>query len=43
MEQTCTLAAALNWLDYYKAKSLKLLDLYSEDAVITCGMGPAKS
>ena len=43
MDQTYTFAAAHNWLDYYKAKSLKLLDLYSEDAVITCGMGPAKS
>ena len=41
MDQTYTFAAAHNWLDYYKAKSLKLLDLYSEDAVITCGCGCA--
>jgi len=39
MDQTYTFAAALNWLDYYKAGSLELLDLYSEDAAITCGCG----
>jgi hypothetical protein len=31
------LAAAVDWLDYYRARSLRVLDLYAEDANIICG------
>lgn len=36
------LASAIDWLDFYKAKSLWLLDLYADDAIIACGCGSAK-
>jgi ketosteroid isomerase-like protein len=31
------MATAIDWLDEYKAKSLGLLDLYTDDAVVMCG------
>jgi ketosteroid isomerase-like protein len=32
-----SMATAIDWLDEYRAKSLGLLDLYTEDAVVMCG------
>jgi hypothetical protein len=36
------MASAIDWLDHYKAKSLELLDLYADDAIIACGCCNAK-
>jgi ketosteroid isomerase-like protein len=32
-----SMATAIDWLDEYRAKSLGVLNLYTEDAVLTCG------
>jgi hypothetical protein len=36
------MASAIDWLDHYKAKSLMLLDLYADYAIIACGCRDGK-
>ena len=36
------MASAIDWLDHYIAKSVELLDLYADDAIIACGCGDGK-
>jgi hypothetical protein len=36
------MAAAIDWLDAYRAASLSIVDLYAEDAALECGCGGQK-
>jgi hypothetical protein len=36
------MAAAIDWLDTYRAGSLSIVDLYASDAAIECGCGGMK-
>jgi len=36
------MAAAIDWLDAYRAKALSIVELYAEDAALECACGGAK-
>lgn len=36
------MAAAIDWLDAYRARSLSIIDQYAVDAALECGCGGAK-
>lgn len=36
------IAAAVDWLDAYRARSLAIVDFYADDAAVACGCGGEK-
>jgi hypothetical protein len=37
------MAAAIDWLDAYRAASLSIVDMYAKDAALECGCGGLKT